>query len=311
MAGVERYSEGDMIGFIDDSWTLALAGEVKYEDAFGLIAFLNTSSEYIPWSAALSQLGRVKSLIQSKPDDKQRFNQYVVHRLINNNPFSTPPWNGFAGHLDNLLQAAFVNALVAYGDTSARATAHQLFTDFMKSNQPVPVNIRDGVYRVGIEEGGLSEWNFLFDRYTTSLDPSESRRILRALTRSRQPDRLTDLMNWSIDPTKIKSQDTSRIIIYCAQNEIGKELAWNWIKANYDVLFKLFGSASFTLSELITRVIGLFQTEKELNEAKQFFENKNLGTASRAILQAYEIVDTNIYWLKERYEEFSQALKMV
>jgi aminopeptidase N len=307
-----EFQNSDLVGFINDVWTLALAGQTTYAAAFNLTQFLGVKTnyaEYTPWAATLSQLGRVSRLLDSKPTDTTLFNQYVVTKLINQNSFSTPPWDGYDDHMQNLLQASFVSALVAYGDAASRTFANDQFTAFMNHGVTVPVNVRDAVYRVGIEEGGPLCWTFLYEQYRTTLDPSEARRILRALTRSLDPTYLKQILDWSLDTSRIKSQDTSRIIIYVAYNRIGKDLAWTWIQANYAELFNRFGKASFTLAELITKVIGLFQSQAELDSARAFFADKDLGTAKRALLQAYEAVETNIYWLAVRYPEFSAALQ--
>jgi glutamyl aminopeptidase len=308
------FSNADRIGMIDDVWTLALAGQTTYANAFAMLQFLALDyDEYTPWASAFSQLGRVARLLYSKPDTAAIFNNFVTGRwLINNNTISQPPWLGQGpnAHLPNLLQASFVSVLVAYNHTSTRLTANEMFIAFMRDGVEVPVDVRDAVYRVGIEEGDEDCWNFLYTRYTRTQDSSEARRILRALTRSFDPVLLKRILAYSLQTDKVKSQDTSRIVIYVAQNRLGKTIAWEWIQQSYDQLFERFGAQSFTLSELLARVIGLFQTQQELDEARAFFAEKDLGTAKRAVSQAYEAVQTNIFWLEERYAEFAIALEV-
>lgn len=78
--------------------------------------------------------------------------------------------------------------------------------------------------------------------------------------------------------------------------------------ANYDLLFERFGAASFTLSELISRVVGELHTQEQLDDARAFFADRDLGTAKRALQQAYETVQINIYWLRARFAEFDAEL---
>lgn len=47
--------------------------------------------------------------------------------------------------------------------------------------------IRDVVFRFGIENGGPTEWNFLFKQYTNSNNILDKRRMLTALSYTRVP----------------------------------------------------------------------------------------------------------------------------
>ena len=323
-------SNSELCGLVDDVWTLALAGHTDYSTAFNVSRFFGlgvgvgatrggpgTFQQYTPWLVVLTQMGRLANLVSSDSGLTGRFNQYVVRHLIASNALAVPPWtaapttlgSGGGGHMRALLQQLFVGALVGYGDAGARTAANDLFGAFMTQGQSVAVDLRDAVYRVGIEEGGLDCWTFLHEQYTHTLDSSEARRILRALTRSTNATQLEVLLDWTLDPAKIKTQDQARIIIYVSLNPAGQSIAWQWIQTNYDVLYERFGAASFTFGELITRVVGRFQTQAQLDQAKSFFSGKDLGTAKRPLLQAYESIQTAIYWRRDRWSEFEAALQ--
>jgi hypothetical protein len=92
---------------------------------------------------------------------------------------------------------------------------------------------------------------------------------------------------------------------------VGQTPAWTWVKANWALLFQRFGVQSFALGQLVSRVVGALQTQADLDEARAFFSNKQLGSATRALAQAFEAVTVNIFWLRERYAEFDAALKAV
>lgn len=232
------FSNSELCGLLDDVWTLALAGNATYASAFDMTSFLATTAFglYTPWSVALTQLGRLSRLLSAaRPDAAARLSTFIVTRLISGNPVAQPPWTSAkADHMRALLQQLFVSALVAHGDTSARALALQLFDSSRAEGGPaVPVDIRDAVYRVGVEEGGAAAWDALYEQFRASLDSGESRRILRALTRSPDPGTLRRLLDWSSDTARIKSQDQSRVVIYVALNPKGRDIAWQWVKGQW------------------------------------------------------------------------------
>ena len=355
----EFASNAEVCGIVDDVWTLALSGHTSYTNAFAITKFYKDAySAYTPWSVLFKVLGRVSAMISPDAALTAQFNAWVVQKLINTNAIASPPWNApvnNADHLRSLLQQLFVGSMVAYNDTASRALANDMFTNLMNNGVEVAVDLRDAIYRVGIEEGGPLCWQFLYTRYRSTQDGAEARRILRALARSRDPATLTKLMDMTNEPAQsgIKTQDQSRVIIYVSLNPRGKDVAWQWIKCqwsnrgdgahrkakktrslacasgivspltalaslcaslcvlsvNYAVLFERFGAASFTLGELVSLVVGRFHTQDELTDAQTFFANKDLGTAKRALQQAYESVKTTIYWNRDRVTEFAAALQ--
>lgn len=231
------FSNSDLCGLLDDAWTLALAGNASYTSAFDMTLFLAEGfKEYTPWSVALAQVGRLARLLSAaRPEAAGRLSTFIVTKLIGDNDVARPPWSSAkADHMRALLQQLFVSALVAYGDVAARTLAMELFNNSLaEGGAAVPVDIRDAVYRVGVEEGGAAAWDALYERFRVSLDSGESRRILRALTRSPDPATLAKLLDWSSDPLRIKTQDQSRVVIYVALNPKGREIAWQWVKGQW------------------------------------------------------------------------------
>jgi aminopeptidase N len=231
------WSTGDRVGLIDDVWTLALAGQTTYAAAFDIVQFLgmNQFAQYTPWAAAAAQFSEMSFLTSSQPDLHAKFNRYVLS-LIGNNTLAMPPWSPIVApgdtHLASLLQQLFVSSLVAYNDTSARGVAWTMWQDFRTSGTPVPVDIRNAVYQVGIEQGTAADWTFLFGVYSTTLDSGEAKRILRALARSRDTAQLNVMLDYAQNG-QIKSQDQARVIEYVAMNSVGSQVAWDWIKGQW------------------------------------------------------------------------------
>ncbi len=51
----------------------------------------------------------------------------------------------------------------------------------------VDPDLKSLVYGVGISEGGVREWDFVWNKYNQSSNSNEKRLYLRALARSKQP----------------------------------------------------------------------------------------------------------------------------
>ncbi len=127
------------------------------------------------------------------------------------------------------------------------------------------------MYRVGIEDGGDTAWQFLFGVYTNSLDAAEQPRVLHALTRSTNATQLSLMLSMCGTPAVIKQQDQARVILHISQNSIGNALAWAWVQEHWALIFARFGAASFGLGELVAGVVGTIQTPSELQQVQEFF----------------------------------------
>ena len=50
------------------------------------------------------------------------------------------------------------------------------------------------------------------------------------------------LLRYSLDPGKIRSQDSVAVINSIAHNPEGRIMAWEFVQQNYDLLFKRYGN---------------------------------------------------------------------
>jgi len=304
------FNNADLVGIIDDVWTLSATGHTNYSKAFDIVSFLSENyMESTPWSSALGAFSSVHSRLSTKDTTKALFERYIVESLIANNTAASIPWTPKTDHKLQLLQASLVSALVAYGHEPSRLEAQRLWDNLLINGEEIDVNLRPAIYRVGIESGGQSAWDWLWNRYKASIDASERKRILRALCYATDETILEELLRRSMLPNEIKTQDQERVIVYVSLNPRGQSMAWRFVQDNYPELFQRFGSSSFTFSELITYVVGGMQSAEAKKEAQEFFKDKPLGTAERALKQSLELIDTHIYWLEERYDEFETELQ--
>ena len=46
------------------------------------------------------------------------------------------------------------------------------------------------------------------------------------------------LLDYSLDESKIRKQDSYIAVASVANNKLGKYMAWNWIRGNWDKLFE-------------------------------------------------------------------------
>ena len=115
-----------------------------------------------------------------------------------------------------------------------------------------------------------------------------------------------------MDPNGIiRKQDGTRVISSIANNRIGRDLTWDWLRSNWNRLSEYFDTA---ISSSVGRMIGSisqdFNTDLKLKELVDFYEkNKvHLRTAKKDTEIAMQKVRVNINWMKNNFETIVEWL---
>lgn len=89
-----------------------------------------------------------------------------------------------------------------------------------------------------MKHGGEAEWNFLWAKYKNSNVASEKETILTALTCTGETSILNRLLNWSLNDTQIRRQDSVTIFSGVIKNDKGYNLAKNFLFSNVSAIVK-------------------------------------------------------------------------
>jgi puromycin-sensitive aminopeptidase len=116
------------------------------------------------------------------------------------------------------------------------------------------------------------------------------------LTRFQQKELLQDALERSIT-SEVRSQDSVLVMMSVAGNKHGKEMAWEFIKANWDELDRRYGRGGFAIMRLVS-MTGAFTTLEKAQEVESFFEEHPAPSAQRTIQQSLERIRLNAKWLE-------------
>ncbi|XP_060566248.1 aminopeptidase N-like [Ruditapes philippinarum] len=283
---------------INDAWSLARSGDLDMSLALRTTEYLNKEREWIPWSAASSQLGFVGSMLERHPlyGSFTKFMQNKTTSAFNELTMN----NTGATHLESYLRSTITSLACDYGIQSCIDEAKRLFKDWMAKPEvnPIDPGIKSTVYCVAIGEGGVDEWDFAWSQYQAANLAAEKSRLLAALSCSKETWILSRYLEMAIDANQIRRQDSVSVIVYISRNTIGRSLAWDFFRAKWDFLLNDFGTGSFSFSSLISGITSSFNTQFDLEQLTEFVNSKqDLGSGARAFAQALEKTKSNINWM--------------
>jgi len=90
-------------------------------------------------------------------------------------------WEDTGDHVKKLLRQRVLHAAVSAGHEEAISAAKSSFHSLMTNGTPVPANMQELVYSVGIKTGGEAEWSWCHQKYRSTNIPSDRGQLIKAL----------------------------------------------------------------------------------------------------------------------------------
>ncbi|XP_015239591.1 PREDICTED: thyrotropin-releasing hormone-degrading ectoenzyme [Cyprinodon variegatus] len=309
-------SVGNRAGLIDDAFNLARAGYLPQGIPLQLIGYLPEETSFLPWHAASRALYQLDKLLD-RTDDYRLFSDYVLKQVASRYHQMGWPTNG-PGAEGNILQASYqteelqrelIMLACSFGNKQCHRQAVAYISDWISSNKNrIPPNIRDIVYCTGVSLMDEDVWEFIWMKFHSTTAVSEKKILLEALTCSDNTFLLNRLLNLSLTSELVPEQDVIDVIIHVGRNPQGRNLAWKYFREKWDILNARYGEALFMNSKLIGGVTEFLNTERELNELKEFIQSSGVG-AGPALPRALEIVEGNVRWHRLHRRHFYQWLR--
>ncbi|XP_063170496.1 aminopeptidase N [Candoia aspera] len=292
---------------IDDAFNLARAKLIGMDLALNTTRYLAREREYLPWDAALDNLGYFRLMFDRSEvyGPMQRYIQNQVTPLFEYFWNLTANWTQIpTGLMDQYNEILAINTACSYGVPECEKLASSWFESWRlnPSKNMIPPNLRSAIYCSAISTGSVKAWDFGWKMFRNATVVSEADKLRQALTCSQTPWILKRYLQYTLDPTKIRRQDATATINSIARNVAGQGLAWDFVRMNWRTLFSQFGTGSFSFSSIIQTVTQRFASTFELQQLEQFkAENADVGfgSATRALEQALERTKANIKWVAE------------
>uniref|UniRef100_A0AAR2ISV2 Aminopeptidase n=1 Tax=Pygocentrus nattereri TaxID=42514 RepID=A0AAR2ISV2_PYGNA len=292
---------------LDDAFNLARASIINITLALRTTKYLSLEKEYIPWEAALRSLNSL-FLVFDRSDVYGAMQAYLRNQV-------KPLFDHFTSITGNwttvFTQIIALSLACKTGLPGCRDIIKAWFRQWMQDpdNNKIHPNLRSTVYCYAIAAGGVEEWDFGWRMFKKATVAAEAVKLRSALACTREPWLLNRYLEYTLDPEKIRKQDATSTIGSISSNIVGQPLAWNFVRARWEYLFKVYGTGSFSFSRLINDITARFCTSFELSELKQFQKDNadvGFGSGTQALQQAIEKTTAKIKWLEDNKQQVLQ-----
>ncbi|XP_064629399.1 aminopeptidase N-like [Lineus longissimus] len=289
---------------IDDSITLARAGQLDMVYAFRICKFLRHERDSLPWNIFLTDTQYMRNMLRFSPSYRD-FRSYML-RLLG------PAYKEASWSLDPnpqksqwSLDIIKYSCRYEYGPCLRKAT--QLYDN--RHILSIPKDLRRVVLCATISHGGGDRWNKVYQEYKASLekDGNVDADYLAALACSRQPWVLSRLLARSLNVSEVPPDATRIVFQEVAKNPVGVSLALDTLLINWEY-FKNKKDKSYVLQTMRDTLNG----KENLISIEDFLaSNPDLGNSKWEFDLLLEALQTNLRWMEKNEPKISDWLKRV
>ncbi|XP_051918183.1 aminopeptidase Ey-like [Hippocampus zosterae] len=296
---------------VDDAFNLARARLVSASLALRTTSYLYAETEYIPWQTALNNFQYYYLMLDQTEVYRpmQEYMKKLVTPLYLYFKNMTSDWIQIPQrHTDQYNQVNAIQMACRTGITHCQKLTSTWFKQWMDNPQHnlIHPHLRDAVYCSAIASGNKAEWEFGWAQFKNTSVASEANRLMSALACSGNTRLLKRYLSYTLEPSMIRRQDAAFVIGAVARNSLGQELAWDFVRLQWDYMFTQYSMGFFDFASIIDEVTARFSTPAHLQQLEDFVSEHHatgFGSATLAVERALERTRVNIKWLQQNKQE--------
>ncbi|XP_036868035.2 endoplasmic reticulum aminopeptidase 1 isoform X2 [Manis javanica] len=297
-------SSHDRASLINNAFQLVSIGKLSIEKALDLTLYLKHETEIMPVFQGLNELIPIYKLMEKRDmnEVETQFKAFLIRLL--KDLIDKQTWTDSGSISERMLQSQLLlfACVRRYPPCVQRAEGFFRAWKEANGNLRLPSDVALTVFAVGAQnpEG----WDFLYNKYQSSLSSTEKTQIVFALCVSQDKEKLQWLLDQSFKGDIIKTQEFPDILGTIGRNPVGYPLAWKFLRENWDKLVQKFGLGSSTIANMVMGTTDQFSTRAKLEEVKGFFSSlKENGSQLRCVQQTIEAIEENIRWMDKNFDK--------
>ena len=306
---VDSLSAITQLQLLQDLRLLAEGRQISYAVVVPILRKFATSQSGVVNTALYQVIGNLKKFMTPNTSEEKAFKQLVNE--LSASQFARLDWHKKpAETIDDQVSRPVIADAALFGENpKAVASAHALVQENQPNLVKLPADIRAIVLANEVKHFGNQE---LFDQlladYRTTSDGGYQRDIMSALTKTSDKALLTQIVSHFEDSETIKPQDLRGWYQGVLANEDGQQLAWDWIRNDWDWLEKTVGG-DMEFTTYITVTARIFKTADRLSEFKAFFEPKlETPGLTREITMDVNVIASRVTLIAEEKPAVQQAI---
>ncbi len=297
LSSIERY------GLVDDTWSSVMAGRTSAEDFLEFARSFQLETDLDVWTVLSGCLSGLEKLLEGKAENQYR----AVVRDLAQPGLDRLGWE--PGDTDSPrdleLRGLFIRLLANVGnDDLALENASDLHDSYLRDAGSVEPNMAAAVTGVVASKGDTDKYDLFLEKYQNPSTPQEERRYQSALSTFPGEAEMKRTLKMTLDGT-VRTQDAPYLLAVCMRNKYQGDLAWDFVKENWDKINEVFPSNSIV--RMLSGVTSLSQPEQAA-DVLAFFENHDVPQGQLTLQQTLEKLGVNVAFRERESASFCESL---
>lgn len=300
----------DRTGLVADCKNLSSSGYTSSKNFLQLISQWKTEESFVVWEQMMNSVSSLKAawLFESKETHEalNEFTRQLVADKTHSLGWEFSDDDSYA--LQRLKVEMFASSSAAKDAVVVKAALDMFEKYIAGDKKAIPPMIKPTVFMTVAREGGVENYEKLFQIYKNPLSTDEKLAALRCLGRFEDPTLMQRTLGYLLDGT-VLNQD-----IYIPMNGLrahkeGIETLWNWTKVNWDELTKRFPAGLSMLGSIVTVTTSGFTSLKAVDEVKEFFNGRSTKGFDQSLAQSLDTITSKAKWVDRDRDAVSEYLK--
>jgi puromycin-sensitive aminopeptidase len=282
-AGIDRLAVTERFNLINDAWATTVAGLIPLTDYLDLTARFTPERDKNVWAVLLDSFSFLNRIITM--EDRPALEALVRGRI---GPAVTDlGWVPRTGEseLTKQLRGELIGAQGKLGNDSAiQRHATELYRAYCDDPTAVDPNVVPALVAILAHTGDAARYDEFNERFRTAATPQEERRYLFSLAAFKPKALLERTLARTISGD-IRTQDSSFLVSAILGNVYGRELAWAFLKTNWEKMDQLFPKQG--LRRMCGGIVSLATPELE-RDVRDFFTTRKIDLGGKTLDQYLE-----------------------
>ena len=286
----------DRLGLQNDAYALVRAGLLPATTFLSLAEAYKQDDDASVWGDLAINLRSLERLLFDEPylDEFRGFAGGLFRQVVQRVGWNARPGEG---HLDSLLRSTVLGQIGHYGDPEVLEAARTRFGRYQEDPASLHPDLRSVVFGLAAQQGDSSTYETLWGLEKKATLHEEKMRFLMALSSFRQEGLIQETLNRSLSIDDVRSQDAVPVVTVVASGQAGRDLAWEFVKENWEEFDRRYGRGGFAIARLVGST-GAFTTLERAQEVEKFFHDHPVPSAQRTVHQSLERIRLNAKWLE-------------
>ncbi len=281
--GLDRLAAIERFNLINDVWATTVAGTTTLDEYLELTASFAGERDKNVWAVLLDSFSVLNRIIE--PRERPALEAFVRARV--GPAVAELGWAPRSGESDmtRQLRGELIGALGKLGhDGQAQQKAAELYHAYREDATAVDPNLLPAIVGILAHIGDAVRYDEFSERFRTAKTPQDERRYLFSLAGFQSTKLLEQTLARTLSG-EIRTQDGPFLVSAILMSVYGREVAWNFVKTNWDRMDRLFPKQG--LRRMCGGLVGLATPELE-RDVRGFFASRKIDLGGKTLEQYLE-----------------------